>query len=113
MLVGGIAYTDGAGAAIAVEIGAEVFGDPGLAEDIVEDAELGVGEAGGVKEPLGEGMRLAPVAEAEEGADGEGGIAEPAVAVVPVTHAADGLGEGGGGSGDDGAGRGVGQELED
>ncbi len=40
------------------------------------------------------------------------GVAEPAVPVVPVTHASDVLGQRGGGRGDDAAGRPVGERLQ-
>ena len=53
------------------------------------------------------------VTEAIEDVDGEGGVAEPGEAVVPVAGAADGLGQAGGGSGDDCAGAGEHHQVED
>src|SRR5690606_7115166 len=45
LFVSGVTDSDRTRAAVAGEIGAAVFGDLGLTEDVVEDAELGVGEA--------------------------------------------------------------------
>lgn len=57
-------------------------------------------------------MCLTAVAELEECPDGEGCIPEPAVAVVPVAHPPDRLGQGCGWRGDDRARGRVGQELQ-
>ena len=52
------------------------------------------------------------VADRVERGEGERGVPEPHEAVVPVPHAADGLGQRGGGRGDDRPGLRVGQQLE-
>ena len=56
--------------------------------------------------------RLVLEAGAHERVDRERRVAQPAVAVVPVAHAADLLGERGRGRGDDAAGRRVGERLQ-
>src|SRR5207244_2250558 len=58
------------------------------------------------------GFGLLAVAEAEEGPGREGGVAQPAEAVVPIQVAADPLRQGGRRRGDDGTRGGVGEELE-
>src|SRR5262249_31789866 len=60
----------------------------------------------------GEGARLLRVAEAYQGIDGEGRVARPGIAVIPMAHAADLFREAGSGGGDDGAGGEEGQEFE-
>ena len=57
--------------------------------------------------------RLLVEAERMQGPESEGGVADPAVAVVPVAFAAGALRQRGGGSGDDRPGGGVGEALED
>jgi len=49
---------------------------------------------------------------ADEGIDGEGGVADPGVAIVPVAFSADGLGKAEGGRGDDRPELGGGEEFE-
>ena len=75
-----------------------------FALEAVHDLDL-VGTAGeGAEEPVLPRGRFGEVAAIGEGEEGEGGVAQPAVAVVPVADAADGLGQGGGDRGDDAAG---------
>ena len=104
---GGVADADGAGAAVAVQMSEDLLGQVVPSVDTVHHVErafvvlLLVGA--GLHE-VGEGAGFGGIAEAHEGVHGEGGIANPGVAVVPVAHAADFLGQAGGRSGDDGAG---------
>ena len=56
--------------------------------------------------------RLVEIAGVDQREQGEGRVAEPAEAIVPVAHAADLLGDRGRRRGDDPAGRPVGQRLE-
>ena len=50
------------------------LGKLGLSEDIVECLQLGPRQARRVQNPVEEGIALLPVAEREEGAQGEGGV---------------------------------------
>ena len=61
--------------------------------------------AAAVCQPVHEGLGLLGEAEPQQGVEGEGGVADPGVAVVPVAPAADALGQAGGRGGDDRAGR--------
>jgi hypothetical protein len=101
---------------VAFEVREFVFGEFGAAVDAVHDLErarrVAVAGADVAGHELHERLRLAGEAEAEQGVDAEGGVADPDVAVVPVALAAELFGEAGGGGGDDGAGGGVGQEFE-
>ena len=78
----------------------------------VHDLQV-LGVAGdGSQQPVAPGLGLLGVPAAGEGLQGEGGVAQPAVAVVPVPGAADLLRQGGGGRGGDAPARRVGQRLE-
>src|SRR5882724_8965177 len=99
-------------AAVAVQGGQGVLRDARLAVHVVEHPELGMAHPRGIEEPGEEGLPLLLVAQVEERGQGPGGIARPAVAVVPVARAADRLGERGGGGGDHRARGSVGQELQ-
>ena len=96
----------------------------------VEPAQLGLGEAAapgegvhdlqvlgvagdGSQQPVPPGLGLGGVPAAGEGLQGECGVAQPAVAVVPVPRAADLFRQRGGGRGGDAPARGVGQRLQD
>ena len=63
-------------------------------------------------QPVAERAGLLAVAQAEQGVDGERGVPDPGVPVVPVALAADLLGQPHGGGGDRRPGRGVGHQLE-
>ncbi len=80
--------------------------------EVVEHAERGPRQAGRVQEPAHEGARLGGVPQAEERAGGQGGVAQPAIPVVPVEVAAGPLGQGAGRRGHDGAGRGEREQLQ-
>ena len=67
---------------------------------------------GPVSQPAPERLGLLGEPQPEQGVDREGGVPDPGVAVVPVALAADLLGQPGGGRGDQGAGGGVGHQLE-
>ena len=67
---------------------------------------------GGVPEELHEGVGLAGESQPQQRVDAEGRVADPHVPVVPVARPADLLGQAGRRRGDDGAGRGVGQQLQ-
>ena len=83
-----------------------------LGERLAEDGEDGrealaaivmmLGDV--VLEPVDEAGGFLGEADANEGVDGEGGVAEPGEAIVPVARTADDFGEAGGDGGDDGAG---------
>ena len=64
------------------------------------------------QQPLAPRRGLVDVAAHHQRVEREGGVAQPAVAVVPVAHAAELLGQRRGRRGDDAAGRRVGQRLE-
>ena len=68
--------------------------------------------ADGAQQPVAPGARLVGVAGVEQREQRERGVAQPAVAVVPVAHAAELLGQRGRRRGDDPAGRRVGERLE-
>ncbi len=74
----------------------EVFGSPGT----------------GSFQPALEGGGLAEIAEEGQGGQGEGGVADPGEAVVPVPSAADPFGQRRRPGGHHGSGRGIGQRLE-
>ncbi len=88
------------------------LGETALTADSVHDLEV-AGRAGhGSTQPVVPRDRLLGVAGHEEGLQGEGRIAQPRVAVVPVAHAADPFGQrrrGGGGHRTRG---GIGERLE-
>ncbi len=95
------------------------MGEAELAEvvtavDPVNDLQRAVGIllAAALVQPAHELGGLFGEADPQQGVEREGGVADPGVAVVPVAHPADILGQATGGRGDDGAGRLVGEELE-
>src|SRR5262249_13848905 len=113
---GGVADPDRRGALVPLQVRQLAFGQLGAAVDAVHDLQRsGGGAVAGADvrgQELHEGGGLAAEAEPEQRVDGEGGVAHPHVAVVPVALAAELLGQAGGGRGDDGAGGGVGEELQ-
>jgi hypothetical protein len=82
------------------------------AVDGQQHREPGPFEAAGVQQPGEEPASLVDLADTEEGADADAGIAGPGEAVVPVADAAGVLGQRGGGRGDRCARRRVGQEPQ-
>ena len=107
-----VADADRSGAAVTFEVGQFPLAHRRAAVDVVQHVQLGPRSAGRIQKPADERLCLLAVAEPEESARGEGSVAQPAEAIVPVQIASQALGQGGGGSGEDRAGRGVGEELE-
>ncbi len=99
-------------AAVALELVELLLGKLSAAIDPVEHAQRQGMPAGGGTEPAGVGARLIGASEGVEGVEGEPGVPQPGVAVVPVAHPADLLGEGGGGGCDHRTGRPVDQHLQ-
>jgi len=110
---GGVADPDRAGAAVAVQGVQLDLREQPFATHAVHELEVLGPAGGGAFQPAHEGMGLVGVAQGEQGVEVHGGIPQPAVAVVPVAHPAQLLGQGGDGGGHDGAGGGVGESLED
>lgn len=67
---------------------------------------------GGTQQPLAPGLGLLAVAGVEQRIQGQGGVAQPAMAIVPIAAAAQLLRQRRGGRGDDAAGRLEGQQLQ-
>ena len=113
--MGPVADAHRARVAVAREVGQLELGEVAGAVEAVDDLELrvgGIGLAAALLEPVVEGDGLVVEAQALEGEGGEGRVAQPGVAVVPVAPAADRLRQARGGRGDHGPGRRVGAELE-
>ena len=70
-----------------------VFRDPAGAVEAVADLDLGGVARGGADEPFAPGLCFVGEAGVEEGSERGGGVAERAVAVVPVAAAAELLGQ--------------------
>ncbi len=85
---------------------------PPLARQAVHDLQVGRVAGDRAQQPVAPRLGLLLVARGEQRVQGEGGVAQPAVPVVPVAHTAQLLGERGGGGGDDTAGRPVGERLQ-
>ena len=111
-----VADADGTGPAVALPVLEDLLGQVAGAVDPVHDLQRGLPVRApvlyAVTQPAGEGGRLLPEAQAEQGVHGEGRVPDPGVAVVPVAFAADLLGQPGRRCGHQAAGRGVGHELE-
>ena len=114
--MGGVADPHRPRAAVAVQVRQLLLGQVGPAVDAVHELQRAVAvglvlvPAGG--QPVHEPGRLLGEADPQQGVEGEGGVADPGVAVVPVPHPADALGQAGGRGGDDRPGRLVGQQLQ-
>ena len=85
---------------------------PPLAGQAVHDVRRGGVAGHRPMQPRPPGVRLLEVAAAHQGHEREGGVAQPAVAVVPVAHAADLLRQRSRRRRHDAAGRGVGQGFQ-
>ncbi len=88
------------------------LGQPPLARQAVHDLQVGGAPRGGAKEPRAPRLGFLDLSGVEQHEQRERGIPQPAEAVVPVTRAAELLGQGGRRRGDDPPGRSVGQRLE-
>lgn len=102
-----VADTDGAATAIPLEMVQGELGDVGVASDGEHDGQAAIWSPRvdeSLHDELHVGVGLGLEAEAEKNVDGEARVSDPGVAVVPVPHAADGLGDGKGGRCDDCAG---------
>ena len=109
---GGVADAHGARIFVAGEPVDLPLDELTLAFEAVHDLDL-VGTAGeGAQEPVLPGDGFVEIAGVGQGEQGEGGVAQPAIAVVPVAHAADGFRQRSGDGGDDAAGGAKGQGLE-
>ena len=78
----------------------------------VHDLDLAGVARHGAQEPLPPRPRLVGVPAHHERVEGERGVPEPAVAIVPVAHAPDEFGQGGGRRGHDAAGGRIGHRLQ-
>ena len=107
---------DGRRAGVALEVVEHGLLEVGPAVDAVHDLKRAVTAAGrlaeAVGEPAHERLRLLGEAEPQERVEGEGGVADPGVAVVPVALAAELLGKARGRRGHDGARGPVGEQLQ-
>src|SRR3989475_8781175 len=79
------------GAAVAAQMIEHALGHVGAAVEPIEHAQARRRQSRGVHEPPEERRRLLTTAELEERLDREGGVTDPAVAVIPVALAADRL----------------------
>ena len=110
---GGVADPDRRGALVPGQpVAARYSGSRRSPSSAVHDLQVGRVAGDGAQQPLPPGPGLVVVTGAEQRLQGEGGVAQPAVAVVPVAGAAELLGQRGGRGRDDAAGRRVGQRLE-
>ncbi len=101
------------GALVAGEAGDLPLLQVALAGEPVHDLHVGRVSGHRPQQPVAPVIDRVVVAVREEHRDGEGGVAEPDVAVVPVALAAECLGEGGRRCGDDSAGPGMRERPED
>jgi hypothetical protein len=109
---GGVAHTDGSRIFVAWEPSDFPLDELALAFEAIHDLDL-IGAAGdGAEEPVLPGGSFFVVAGGGHSEKGEGGVAEPAEAVVPVARAAEALGKRGGDGGDLTAGGTKGHGLE-
>src|SRR3546814_127809 len=81
------------GALIAREPGKLDLGEAPLAGEPIHDLQLRRTSGGSAQHPLAPCSRLVPVTRCQQGIERERGIADPAVAVVPVALTADLLGQ--------------------
>ena len=83
---------DGLRALVAAQPGELELREPSLAGDAVHDLDILGRSRDCAEEPISPVARLLHVAGPDQSEQGEGRVAEPAEAVVPVPHAADPLG---------------------
>ena len=88
------------------------FGHPALSTKPVHDLELRWTARNRAQQPIAPGLRLVVVAAVHQRHQGEGRIAQPTVAIVPITYPADPLRQGRGRSGRDSTRGRVGQRLQ-
>ena len=113
VLVGGrVADPHRAGSLVAVQPVDLVLGEPPLTGRAVHDLEIGRIAGDGPQEPVPPALGFLLVARHHERVEGEGGVPQPAVAVVPVADASELLGQRRRGGGDDAPRRRVGERLE-
>ncbi len=112
LVVRGVADANRSRFLVAGEPGDLELGQPAFAPDAVHDVELLRLSGGGAQQPLAPGGGLFLVAGIEEGVQGEGRVAQPAEAVVPVADAAELLWQRRGRRRHDAAGGRIGQRLE-
>ena len=107
-----VAGADRLAAGMARQMLPNPFWQERLAVDRVHDVRgLAVAQAA-MGEEVGKAVGLARIAEHAQRVEGEAGVAQPAVAVVPVARPADLLGQRGGGGGHHRAGRRIGKQLQ-
>ncbi len=109
LVVGAVADAHRARLLVALEVTELLLGKPGFATEPVEHLQAGTAFAYEAFEPLQIPLHFGEVADVEKGFDGQGGIAYPGIAVVPVALAAHFLGQGCRRRGGDGA---CGREIE-
>ena len=108
----GVADADRPAALVARQPGDLPFGNAAFAGQAVEDLDLPRVAGHGPQQPVAPLAGFVVVSAADHGVEREGGVAEPAVAVVPVAGAAELLGQRGGGRGHHAPGRRVGQRFQ-
>src|SRR5262249_56236840 len=109
---GGVGGGAGPGAGGAAQMIEHAFWRVGAAVEPIEHAHARRRQSRGVHEPPEERRRLLTAAELEERLDREGGVTDPAVAVVPVALAADRLRQRRGRRRRDGAGWGEDEQFQ-
>ncbi len=75
--------------AVALDVIDLSFGEVGLAADAVEDTQRHAAGGGRFAHPPGPQLGFGGAAELVQGVEGEAGVAQPGIAVVPIAHAAD------------------------
>ena len=108
----GVADADRAALFIARQPGDLPFGNAAFAGQAIEDLDLPRVAGHGPQQPVAPLAGFVVVSAADHGVEREGGVAEPAVAVVPVAGAAELLRQRGGGRGHHAPGRCVGQRFQ-
>lgn len=112
LLRGLVPDTDGTTAPVAVEVDEQVLRDMRLTVEGIDDLQFRLSKTRSVEDPIDECVGFLMEAQTEERANGEGGIAEPTIPVIPVAGATRLLGERGGRCGDHGTRGRIGKELE-
>ncbi len=109
---GGVADVDRSRALVAGQPVQLVFGQPPRPVDVVHDLQVRRVARGGPEQPVPEAAGLVDVSADHQRVQRQAGVAQPAVAVIPVANAPDRLGQRRGRGGDDGAGGLERQRLE-